>query len=89
MGLPPASKNVDTWPLKRSFLQQSSLRATPELIDETKAFMRAVLAVRYSSLLFRLRSADAVIKQVRRQAWCSDGSGLEGLRSGDDATCGQ
>lgn len=74
MGLPPASKNVDTWPLKRSFLQQSGLRATPELISETKAFMRAMLTLRYSSPLFRLRSADAILKQVRTsltQCFCA------------------
>ena len=63
-GLPPASKNAATWPLKRSMLQQAGLAATPELIHETKGFMQAVLRLRYSTKLLRLTSADSVQQQV-------------------------
>lgn len=64
VGLPPASKNADTWPLKRSLLQQAGLVATPELIAETRAFLQAVLRLRYSTRHFRLPNAEAIAKQA-------------------------
>jgi pullulanase len=67
VGLPPASKNAEHWPLKREMLQQQGLAATPNVIAETKAFMQAVLKLRYSSKLFRLPSGEAVMDQVRVQ----------------------
>jgi hypothetical protein len=41
------------------------LVASPELIRETNQFFQAMLKLRYSSPLFRLRSAEAIMQQVR------------------------
>jgi hypothetical protein len=65
VGLPPASKNVEAWPIKRQYLRMAGLRANPELISETKKFMHAALRLRYSSPLFRLSSAHAILQQVQ------------------------
>lgn len=64
VGLPPASKNADTWPIKKALLGMPGLVAPPVLIRETKAFLHAMLRLRYSSPLFRLPAA-AILDQVR------------------------
>lgn len=64
VGLPPASKNADTWPIKKALLGMPGLVAQPELIQETKEFMHAMLRLRYSSPLFRLPAA-AILQQAR------------------------
>eukprot|EP00892_Ulva_mutabilis_P007082 jgi/Ulvmu1/4746/UM020_0030.1 len=66
VGLPPASKNADTWPIKKALLGMPGLVAPPELITETKAFLHAMLRLRYSSPLFRLPAA-AILDQVSFQ----------------------
>lgn len=81
MGLPPASKNADTWPIKKALLGMPGLVASPELIQETKAFLHAMLRLRYSSPLFRLPPA-AIMEQVRPQppttSALQEGKGLHG-----------
>ena len=64
VGLPVASKNAETWAIKKPFLGMPSLKASPGLIQEARDFMQAVLRLRYSTPLFRLPSAEAVIAQV-------------------------
>jgi hypothetical protein len=64
VGLPVASKNADTWAIKKPFLGMPGLKASPSQIQETKEFMKAILRLRYSSPLFRLPTAKAVMDQV-------------------------
>jgi len=65
VGLPPAAKNASTWPLKKLLLGNPALKPSPALIADTHAFTLALLRVRYSSPLFRLRTATAICSQVR------------------------
>lgn len=66
VGLPPASKNAATWPQKKRLLAMRGLRPDPDLIGETHEWFCALLALRYSSPLFRMRRAEHIIKQVRQ-----------------------
>lgn len=64
VGLPPANKNAETWPLKRKLLGTTTLVPSPTVIAETHKFFQAMLRLRYSSPLFRLRTGAAVMQQV-------------------------
>ena len=64
-GLPPASKNQHSWPLKKPLLSAAAAyKPPPATIAAAAAFFRALLRVRYSSPLFRMPSAEHVCRQV-------------------------
>jgi pullulanase len=64
-GLPPGSKNEFLWHLCRPLLAASpSLAPTPELIRFAADHCAALLRVRYSSPLLRLRTAAQVSAQM-------------------------
>lgn len=63
VGLPPASKNKAAWPLKKPRLVPE-LKPSPDLIKESKLAFQTMLRIRYSSPLFRLTSAEAILHQV-------------------------
>ena len=64
VGLPPASKNASTWPLKKLLLGNVLLKPSPELIAQTHTFFQSMLRLRYSSPLFRLPTSDSICSQV-------------------------
>ena len=63
VGLPPAWSNEDNWPIMTPILQG---RAQPESedIERSAEHLREMLAIRQSSPLFRLESAEAVQNQL-------------------------
>lgn len=66
VGLPPAVKDKDNWPHISDVLQKSEGRdhVTPAQISLSNAIFLDYIKIRNSSPLFRLRSADDIIKRV-------------------------
>lgn len=64
VGLPPATKNRDQWPLWKPRLAAPELLPTREHILSSALHFRELLQIRRSSPLFRLRSADDIKKRV-------------------------
>jgi pullulanase/glycogen debranching enzyme len=64
-GLPPAPDNAKDWPLFKPLLANMKLRPTPQDIAFTRDAFRDLLAIRASSTLFRLRTADEVAQRLR------------------------
>ncbi|MFC5479960.1 alpha-1,6-glucosidase domain-containing protein [Massilia suwonensis] len=64
-GLPPAPDNAKDWPLFKPLLANTHLRPTPDDIAFTRDAFRDLLAIRASSTLFRLRTADEVAQRLR------------------------
>ena len=64
-GLPPAPDNAKDWPLFRPLLANAALRPQPADIAFARDAFRDLLAIRASSTLFRLRSADEVARRLR------------------------
>ncbi|KQQ87869.1 alpha-1,6-glucosidase domain-containing protein [Massilia sp. Leaf139] len=64
-GLPPAPDNAKDWPLFAPLLADPALRPAPADIAFTRDAFRDLLAIRASSTLFRLRSADEVAQRLR------------------------
>ncbi|MEY4069905.1 MAG: hypothetical protein RL721_519 [Candidatus Eisenbacteria bacterium] len=64
MGLPPAEKNRDRWPVIRDRIARRDLAPGRAEIDRTAGAFEDLLAVRRSSPLFRLRTADDVQARV-------------------------
>jgi pullulanase/glycogen debranching enzyme len=64
-GLPPAPDNAKDWPLFKPLLANIKLRPTPQDIAFTRDAFRDLLAIRASSTLFRLRTADEVAQRLR------------------------
>ncbi len=66
VGLPPAEKDKDNWPLITDVLQKSAGRdhVTPAQISLSNAMFLDFIKIRSSSSLFRLRTADEIIKRV-------------------------
>jgi pullulanase/glycogen debranching enzyme len=64
-GLPPAPDNAKDWPLFKPLLANPTLRPKPEDIAFTRDAFRDLLAIRASSTLFRLRTADEVAQRLR------------------------
>ncbi|GGI09630.1 pullulanase-type alpha-1,6-glucosidase [Egicoccus halophilus] len=75
VGLPPAEKNRDNWDVMRPLLRGLPAPA-PADIDRNAEHFRELLAIRDSSALFRLRTAEQVQEQLRFHD------------TGDDATLG-
>jgi hypothetical protein len=64
VGLPVASKNESNWPIIGPLLADPALRPEPEHIADAAAHLREMLALRGSSELFRLTTADDVMSRV-------------------------
>ncbi|GAQ85291.1 pullulanase [Klebsormidium nitens] len=64
VGLPPREKNGEKWDIMRPLLADPSLKPTKEHILAARSNLRNLLAVRYSSPLFRLGSAAAIQERV-------------------------
>jgi pullulanase-type alpha-1,6-glucosidase len=65
VGLPPAPDNQGQWPVMRPLLGNPDLKPAAEHLDIAHAGFKEVLAIRYSSRLFRLGSAEAIKEHVR------------------------
>jgi pullulanase len=63
VGLPPKGKNGEKWPLMRSLLGNPSLKPSKKHILAALANFEEFLSIRFSSPLFRLKTANAI--QVR------------------------
>ena len=64
-GLPPKDDNGKDWPLFKPLLANPALRPAPGDIAFTRDAFRDLLAIRASSTLFRMRSADDVAQRLR------------------------
>lgn len=66
VGLPPEVKDKDNWPIIADVLQKSEGRdhVTPAQISLSNAMFLDFIKIRSSSPLFRLRTADEIIKRV-------------------------
>ncbi|MFN8509200.1 MAG: pullulanase-type alpha-1,6-glucosidase [Deinococcaceae bacterium] len=60
VGLPPAEKNQSRWPWMKTLLENPKLQVTSTQIAHARNHLQEMLAIRYSSPLFRLRSAEEV-----------------------------
>lgn len=59
VGLPPSTKNLAEWPMFKPLLADAeNLRPSPETIGAHRDAFFELLAIRYSSPLFRLPSAE-------------------------------
>ncbi|KAG0620855.1 hypothetical protein M758_4G249700 [Ceratodon purpureus] len=65
VGLPPKIKNGDKWPLMRKLLGNPSLKPSKKHILATKANFLEFLRIRFSSPLFRLRTANAIQARLK------------------------
>jgi pullulanase-type alpha-1,6-glucosidase len=65
VGLPPASKNKDNWPIMQPLLARPDLKPSPDDILNNARHFQEMLRIRKSSSLFRLRSGMAVRERVR------------------------
>jgi pullulanase-type alpha-1,6-glucosidase len=65
VGLPPAPDNQSSWPLMAPLLANAALRPTSEDIRSAREHLLETLAIRASSRLFRLRTADEVRERLR------------------------
>lgn len=63
-GLPPASDNKDHWWIMQPLLANPALRPDPATMAATYASFREMIAIRKSTPLFRLRSAEDVQRMV-------------------------
>jgi pullulanase-type alpha-1,6-glucosidase len=65
VGLPPAGDNKDNWQLFGSLLANPALKPNREQILDAFAHLRETLAIRRSTPLFRLRTAEQINQNVR------------------------
>ena len=63
-GLPPAWRNEDRWDALRTIMQNENVDITKDQMEFTREVFLDQIRVRYSSPLFRLRSADEIHKRV-------------------------
>jgi pullulanase len=63
-GLPPAWKNIDDWSFWQPRLQEPLIQASPELIEQTSQYLKALLRLRKSSSLFQLNTLDEITRQL-------------------------
>ncbi len=63
-GLPPAPDNEAKWPFYRPLLAEPGLRPQPADMAAARAAAHDLLRLRYSSPLFRLRSAEVIDRCV-------------------------
>ncbi|XP_073139704.1 pullulanase 1, chloroplastic isoform X3 [Henckelia pumila] len=65
VGLPPKEKNERNWPLIKTRLADPSFKPTRSQILAALENFSSFLSIRYSSPLFRLRTANAIQERVR------------------------
>jgi pullulanase-type alpha-1,6-glucosidase len=65
VGLPPARDNQANWPIMRPLLADPDLAAESSDILDAYAHFQEVLAIRKSTPLFRLRTAEEIEEMVR------------------------
>jgi pullulanase/glycogen debranching enzyme len=63
-GLPPKQDNTASWPVQRVLLADSRIAVGPEQIRAAAAHTREMLAIRGSSPLFRLRTAEEIAQRL-------------------------
>ena len=63
-GLPPRADNAASWPLMQPLLADASLRPAPADIAFTRDVFQDLLAMRASSTLFRLRTAQDIQQRL-------------------------
>ena len=64
VGLPNKQRNEAEWPFWTPRLQDAGIRPTQELMTATVEYFKALLRARKSSPLFRLQTAEDVMKRV-------------------------
>ena len=64
-GLPPAADNAKDWPLFKPLLANPAIRPAPADIAFARDAFRDLLAIRASSTLLRLRTADDIGQRLR------------------------
>jgi pullulanase len=87
VGLPPAEKNEDNWPIMAPLLRDIPVATTDDL-DANAAHLQELLAIRSSTDLFRLPDAAAVQDQLRFHATGPEaplGSIVYSISGGDPA----
>ncbi len=65
IGLPLASQNMAQWPLMQPLLSNPAYTPLPANIAASAAAFRELMAIRYSSGLFRMRSFDEVQRNLQ------------------------
>jgi pullulanase-type alpha-1,6-glucosidase len=65
VGLPPAQDNQSNWPIMQPLLADPALKPGPADIAQTNAHFREVLAIRKSTRLLRLRTAQEIADRLR------------------------
>lgn len=65
VGLPPAGENERIWELAAPLLADEAMHPTPQQIQDANAVFREYLQIRFSSPLFRLRTAEDIQDRVR------------------------
>ncbi|KAL8193157.1 hypothetical protein R6Q57_027061 [Mikania cordata] len=65
VGLPPKEKNEKNWPLIKPRLASPSFKPHKSHIISALENFQNLLRIRYSSVLFRLRTANAIQERVR------------------------
>jgi pullulanase/glycogen debranching enzyme len=63
-GLPPKGDNAESWPLMQPLLSNASLRPSPTDIAFARDVTRDLLAIRASTTLLRLRTADDIRQRL-------------------------
>jgi pullulanase len=64
IGMPPAEGNQDNWPIFQPLLADPTLAPTMSDRQMASAMFRELIAIRRSSLLFRLRTAEDINQRV-------------------------
>nr|XP_043631778.1 pullulanase 1, chloroplastic [Erigeron canadensis] len=65
VGLPPKGKNEKSWPIIKPRLASPSFKPQRSHIISALENFQTLLRIRYSSILFRLRTANAIQERVR------------------------
>ncbi len=65
VGLPIADKNESNWPIISGIFQDASIDVSAPDIEQSFEHFKEALAIRKSSNLFRLRTADQINQRVR------------------------
>ncbi|HID54182.1 MAG TPA: pullulanase-type alpha-1,6-glucosidase [Anaerolineae bacterium] len=65
VGLPVAGKNKENWPLQQPRLANPDLAPDKEAILQNVTYFQEILAIRNSSPLFRLQTAEEIMARVR------------------------
>jgi len=64
-GLPPRRDNANSWPVMQPRLANTALIPTPAQVQWTREAFKDLLRIRASTPLFRLPTANAVVRRLR------------------------